>query len=239
MLTSTLDDKFYFDLLMQLPGIVVVMDVSSKFICTNSATAKTFGFKNQDSVIGRDAFEIRCPASESAPHFIQQDNMVMSEKRELNILDIHTYADNSPKILLTKKKPLVRKNEVVGVICYCTELQSVVLKQICTSLIQSDKMYYSNQLSADRSYLLGETKMQSDLTDREKEVVFFMLRGQTIKQIAQSMHISPRTVETHKENIKQKWSCTMTSEIVDKAISLGYLNFLPSAILSKEMTRVL
>lgn len=239
MLGTMNSESLYFDILKQFPGLIVVMDTDSKFIYSNHYTANMFGYSTTDAMQGIDAFQMRCPASESAAEFISQDKIVIHEGKELSILDIHTYANNQPKILLTKKKPLIQDGEVRGVICYCTELQSNALTQVCAAITQADKKYYVSNKSVERSYLVGETKTECLLTQREREVVFYMLRGQTVKQIAKSMNISPRTVETYKENIKLKWTCTLTSEIIDKAISSGYLTYLPNDLLSKELTCVL
>lgn len=42
------------------------------------------------------------------------------------------------------------------------------------------------------------------LSKREKEVLSFVVRGMTAKMIANQLIISPRTVEQHVENIKNK-----------------------------------
>lgn len=42
------------------------------------------------------------------------------------------------------------------------------------------------------------------LTDREREVLRYLARGRTYKQIAEELVVSPKTVETHVRNILQK-----------------------------------
>lgn len=44
----------------------------------------------------------------------------------------------------------------------------------------------------------------ADLTDRELEVLQLVGKGMTAAQIAQALHLSPKTVEAHRARIKQK-----------------------------------
>lgn len=43
-----------------------------------------------------------------------------------------------------------------------------------------------------------------ELTDREREVLRYIARGRTYRQIAEELVVSPKTVETHVRNILQK-----------------------------------
>lgn len=47
----------------------------------------------------------------------------------------------------------------------------------------------------------------SSLSDREKECLFLQLNGKTAKETAQLLFLSPRTIEYHFENIKNKLDC--------------------------------
>jgi len=43
-----------------------------------------------------------------------------------------------------------------------------------------------------------------DLTDRELEVLERIGKGEEVKAIAKTLHLSPKTVETHRSHIKEK-----------------------------------
>ncbi|MFN7096007.1 MAG: helix-turn-helix transcriptional regulator [Gammaproteobacteria bacterium] len=77
-------------------------------------------------------------------------------------------------------------------------------------------------------------KQPHDLTSRESECLFYTLRGKTAKDIARLLAISPKTVEFHMEHLKAKFGCYNKSELIAKAIDLGYLNKIPASILSLE-----
>ena len=44
------------------------------------------------------------------------------------------------------------------------------------------------------------------LSKRETECIYYLIRGMTIKRIAQTLKLSPRTVESYIKNIKNRIS---------------------------------
>jgi DNA-binding NarL/FixJ family response regulator len=56
------------------------------------------------------------------------------------------------------------------------------------------------------------------LTHREREIMSLIARGQTSKEISESLFISPKTVETHRKNIMIKLGLHSVAELVRYAI---------------------
>jgi DNA-binding NarL/FixJ family response regulator len=56
------------------------------------------------------------------------------------------------------------------------------------------------------------------LTDRELEIFQNMGRGLETKQIAAALHVSPKTVEAHRANIKTKLNITSHAELIRQAV---------------------
>lgn len=62
------------------------------------------------------------------------------------------------------------------------------------------------------------------LTLREQECLLYLAEGLSIKKIAQQCNnISPRTVARHIENMKHKFDCSKTTQLLNKARELGLL----------------
>jgi DNA-binding NarL/FixJ family response regulator len=61
------------------------------------------------------------------------------------------------------------------------------------------------------------------LTDREREVLRLLALGHTNQEIAKSLFLSVRTVETHRAHIMQKLRVTTRAELVHYAIEQGLL----------------
>jgi DNA-binding NarL/FixJ family response regulator len=69
----------------------------------------------------------------------------------------------------------------------------------------------------------GELPPAEDLSDRELEVVRLIARGQSNKEIAATLGISGKTVETYKARALQKLSLRSRADLVRYALRRGWL----------------
>ncbi len=67
----------------------------------------------------------------------------------------------------------------------------------------------------------GAARVGSELTAREREVVQLIAEGLSTKQIADRLHLSVKTVGTHREHILAKLKLTGTAELTRYAIREG------------------
>ncbi len=65
-----------------------------------------------------------------------------------------------------------------------------------------------------KSYDLGPNFVDIYFTKREAECMLLTLKGKTIKSIAASLKLSPRTVEFYIKNMKIKLSCHTKYELI-------------------------
>ena len=61
------------------------------------------------------------------------------------------------------------------------------------------------------------TSLES-LSDRELQVLKLMGEGMTTQQIAEQLHLSPKTVQSHRERLKLKLQVENTAELVRYAV---------------------
>ena len=59
------------------------------------------------------------------------------------------------------------------------------------------------------------------LSERENEIITFVTKGFTNKEIAKELYLSPHTVSTHRKNIMRKLGVNTVSEIALYAFRLG------------------
>ncbi|MCC7420760.1 MAG: helix-turn-helix transcriptional regulator, partial [Planctomycetaceae bacterium] len=57
----------------------------------------------------------------------------------------------------------------------------------------------------------------SHLSERELEIFEWLGRGMTVKEIGRQLHLSPKTVEYHREHIKQKLNLSSSAAVVREA----------------------
>jgi pSer/pThr/pTyr-binding forkhead associated (FHA) protein len=67
------------------------------------------------------------------------------------------------------------------------------------------------------------TPMLGVLTEREREVFELIVLGYTQREIAEQLHLSVKTVETHRAHVADKLRCRTRAELVAYAITAGLL----------------
>ena len=90
--------------------------------------------------------------------------------------------------------------------------------------ILAGKMYLSQEMTErmmQRCFSAGPSGGRSPLdalTDREIEVFEMVGRAMTNREIAAQLHLSPKTVETHREHIKEKLGLKNAAELTQHAV---------------------
>jgi DNA-binding NarL/FixJ family response regulator len=96
--------------------------------------------------------------------------------------------------------------------------------------VYAGRRYLSPPLS-DRALDIFSKQSQAEtndplltLTTREREVLQLTAEGRTSSEIASLLHISPRTVETHRANLMTKLGLANQSEVIRFALRRGLLS---------------
>ncbi len=69
----------------------------------------------------------------------------------------------------------------------------------------------------------GEQETYAKLSDREKEVLALIAQGNTGPEVAERLHISVYTVQTHRGHIMEKLNLHNRGELLKYAVRLGFL----------------
>jgi DNA-binding NarL/FixJ family response regulator len=102
------------------------------------------------------------------------------------------------------------------------EASRTVIEAVRTVL--AGKLYFSARLTEQmmhRAFGVSTGLERSPLellSDREIEVFELIGQGLTVRQIAARLELSPKTVETHREHIKEKLAVKNTTELVRHAV---------------------
>lgn len=56
------------------------------------------------------------------------------------------------------------------------------------------------------------------LTNKEKQIINYLMDGYSSKEIAAKLDVSPRTVETHRANVLNKFGLKNTTELIKKVV---------------------
>jgi DNA-binding NarL/FixJ family response regulator len=77
-----------------------------------------------------------------------------------------------------------------------------------------------NDILTDSIYPESKSNSISNLlTEREMEVFYLIGKGKTTNEIANALYISPKTIGTYRERIKEKLSIKHSSELIKTAVA--------------------
>lgn len=98
--------------------------------------------------------------------------------------------------------------------------KNCTIEEITKALTSNDDLYFSVDIL---KILSSPTKIErtieaEPLSDREKEILKYLADGMSPKEIADKICLSVRTVETHKNNIMQKYQVNSVGKLISLAL---------------------
>jgi DNA-binding CsgD family transcriptional regulator len=197
-----------------MPGIVFVKDTKSRFLFSSAELAKQAGVNSPSKLVELTDFDT--PWAEFAEQF-QIDDARVFQGETIQKFDPFINHHGEHGFLLVTKQPVVRKNEIIGVIGNA---------QLVSSTIQSSLLalqYQDKKLTNIKSKYEIKSNYP-ELTKRESEILYHLIRYYSAKLVGQKLNISPRTVEKHIEFIKEKFNVKSKNQLIEYAINNNLFN---------------
>lgn len=215
------------DAMLNLPGKVHVYwkDTKGRYLGSNALMLDQLGLTSIEEIKGKKDCDLAW--RKVANIYSKNDKLVIQQAQSLQCYEFMEI-DNQPRVnLLTIKSPLIDNNEnVVGVFGI-----SYYLTGLFPEKISMFTHLGGNELQLKKSYkqkianlFLHKKVAGMNLTLRQTECLYHLVRGLSAKQIAKQLAISNRTVEYYLELIKNKLGCFSRSDLISKAIELGFGN---------------
>jgi DNA-binding NarL/FixJ family response regulator len=96
--------------------------------------------------------------------------------------------------------------------------------------VMAGRSYFTPSIQALMAELLrgdASAPRRAPLTDREREVLTWLARGLSSKEVAQRLDISVRTVETHRANVMHKLGVKSVALLIQVALREGMIDAEP------------
>ncbi len=127
------------------------------------------------------------PWESYAKSYRAEDHYVINHKTNLNIITPIRLKDGSEQAIMYNKAPLrSSKGHVMGVIGYANLQTGYGMLQSLLMFSQRDQVFTSRNGNAKFSYQRVDNNMVCDLSHREFECLFFLIRGKTAQSIIYS-----------------------------------------------------
>jgi len=219
-----------FECFKYFPGLILIKDKNSKLLALSQNTAKLAGWNEIEKAIGLTDYDMPSKLSELAERFVEQDNRTLAIDRDCMTFNIGYSAHGWGAYLWMRTIVRNQDGKSLGVCSQGMSLANSNHLKLLQRLSFDDQKISGLQKSA--SYILApEHSPLSSLTPRQESIVFFMIRGKPMKEIAYILKISTRTVESHIEAIKFRLGCYTKGQVIEKAIDSGFLYYIPRELL--------
>lgn len=185
--------------------------------CNDSCWQHTGWNSKKDAInqtIGKVMIDMQTVAA------ITQNNNQVQQTESLHVFDEHASLRNAQDISgVSFKMPWFDdENQVVGTFGFTAFINDHISADV------------ANQLAAINRYLLGTPIKPLNLlpgkkwdgiyfSAREMEVIHWIVRGKTIREIAGILSLSPRTVESYFATVKRKANVYTKSELIEKVLN--------------------
>lgn len=92
------------------------------------------------------------------------------------------------------------------------------------STAKGDRFFCSKILDVILNSHHAEDSGNAILTTREKEILKFLAQGHSTQKIADTLHLSPHTVQTHRKSIIRKLKIKSPTQFVIAALDMGLIS---------------
>lgn len=205
--------------------IFLAKNTESKAIAVCNQFSSNAGYRNPIDFLGKDDHQIKSAAANLAETFILQDKTALKHNQKKFYLLTTTNAHKQLEIMLFTKTPYR-----TFTICEGWTLSHGLLFNYLYQAIQAIETRFRNRINL--CFELVDT--YNELTQRETEVMFFLLRSQSSTAIANILGLATRTVQHYIENIKIKLGCDSTQQLIEAALYLKFNEGIPKSLLPKE-----
>jgi len=206
--------------LQNLPFHIYSKDLKGKYLACNDTQAIILGFGSAADLIGLTDFEM-CAATTANILHMTDRSIVFQGKPRILIEHVVALNDQSFSTFSCKLPLRTSTNKIIGIF----GLSFVINKNdLLNALLAPDvSSTTTNPHSCQDLHINTQNANTDHLTQRQKECLYCLVQGMTIKQIATELTLSPRTVEHHIESIKNKLRCNSRSELIAKALKLQFI----------------
>lgn len=219
----------------QSTDCIVWKDLNSNYKMMNNQYAKLVGFKSsQASFEELTDFDIPCKAADIAEKFIEADRRVIHLGKTLTSIEFCCYTKEEWRIHYDRKSPLRdAAGKIIGIACYAIDVTECPIMRSALALLSITSKKLNPKNIEQNSFRIQKKFDTLGLTSRQSQVLFYMIRGKSSKEIARLLDIEYKTVENHQYKLKSKMDCSTKSQLIEKAFSQGVGFILPQSLLTQ------
>lgn len=144
---------------------------------------------------------------------VQAIKQILSSKPTIRIVILTMYDDPA----------FLRATLAAGAVGYVLKRSAHGTLIKALEAVRAGRMYVDPAFPLDQSIEAPPTWRSATLSAREHEVLVLLARGLTYREAGEQLHISERTIETHRRNIADKLGLRTRADLLRYALETGLL----------------
>lgn len=187
-------------------------DLDSHYLGCNEVTAEILRFNSRKDIEGVTDFDLsKVPAE--AKIIINEDKKIISTSKPAQFSHKFTTLHDVVLNMRSFKGPLFDENRnVIGIYGINNITNRHDLKTSLNLLMKAGESANNIRLSQNHN-----------LTRRQQECLYYLVRGKTMQGIADTLGLSAKTIEHYLENIKNKLHCNSRTELIARALQMDFI----------------
>lgn len=205
--------------IMNMPMNFYFMDTNSIMQKTNEMTAKTCGYLSSEDAVGKSVRDVS--KNKTAEHIIKNDREIISNQSFNIIQEDYTRLDDIDLTAISFKFPWFEEDKIIGIFG-CSILightEAASSLKNCFSMLLRCGLLSNKQHTTLTDAIPCLHIDDVFLNERDTEILYFLVRGNTAKNIAKRLGLSHRTIEHRLDKIRNKLSVSSRNELIEKVI---------------------
>lgn len=185
-----------------------IKDKSGKYLEANDGSARNAGFSNAEEMRGLSDFDLEFLPYEQVVAWHANDRKVIYQEKLQLFDEAVTLFDGTRVRALSHKMP------------FYSSAKKIIGSAGISIIVDKDQDYSSAIFNENNAIANAPLLVDAHLSSREIECLFYLIKGQSAKIMANNLSISQRTVEQHLINCKAKLNCVNRYELIEKAFQI-------------------
>lgn len=206
------------------PHIMIVKDPRSTCYGVSKGLCDLLKMSNEDFMGHKDT---DLPWAKFSDLVEKHDRDALSGKQVTTLEPLPVNKNAILTVKIVKSAIVNDLGEAIGLLGQGNILTSRDNLGALLSLVNSKDQKIQDSKYVPNFYQIDHYHKAFNLTQRETECLFLLIRGKSTKEIARFLELSHRTVEGYIEHIKDKMHISTRAQIITKAIEMGLLDIIP------------
>ncbi|MCL9781781.1 helix-turn-helix transcriptional regulator [Vibrio sp. S4M6] len=189
-------------------------DLQSRYVYVNSAYRRLQNLSKSYDIEGRYDGELPTETYEYEPEFQRHDRLVLDTKDVHSSIEIHPFGKH--KVLegwIFHKRTFFYNNKLSGVFFWADPARKIDINIYTTFGTKASSIILNPPTTA--------------LTEREWEVLYFLMKGESLKSVSLMLSLQVNTVRKYLENIRTKLGTFSQAQTIDFCKSKGWDRYVP------------